>query len=113
MTPRRYGSFSNSAHLSSISLSGIASRSSACSLFRVFESLRTLYIARVRAWAVVSVPASKNSSESAESSSTVGATCPLSASGLSAVSNMVGRFSEDVVGRACNSSIRSRANLYS
>ena len=74
MTPRRYGSFSNSAHFSRLSFLGIASRSSACSLFRVFESLRTLYVATVRAWVVVSVPASKNSSESAESSSTVGAT---------------------------------------
>lgn len=109
MTPRRYGSFSNSAPVSTMSFLGIASRSSACSFFRMFASLRTLYVARVRVWEVVSVPAIINSSVSPDSSSTVGMTCPLVASGLSAVSNMVGRSSRDVVGRAFNSSMRSRA----
>ncbi len=65
----------------------------------------------MRILAVVSVPAIRRSSVSAESSSIVGLTCPFSASGLSAVSKIVGRWSEDKVDRSFNSSIRSRATL--
>ena len=57
------------------------------------------------------MPAIIQTSESAESSSTVGLTCPFSALGLSAVSKMVGAWSDDVVGRASSSMIRSRATL--
>ena len=41
MTPRRYGSFSNSAQVSSTSLLGIASRNSACSFLWIVGSIRT------------------------------------------------------------------------
>ena len=48
MTLRRYGNFSNSAQVSSTSLLGMASRSSACSFLRTLGSIRTWYVARVR-----------------------------------------------------------------
>ena len=62
---------------------------------------------------MVSVPASSRSRLSAESSSMVGLICLFPASGLNTASKMVGRLSNDVVGRESNSKMRSRETYYS
>ncbi len=56
----------------------------------------------------MSVPAIRNSRVSAASSSMVGLIFPFSTSGLSALSKIEGMWSDDVVGRASNSRMRSR-----
>ena len=61
----------------------------------------------------MSVPASSSSRLSAESSSMVGLICPFPASGSKIVSKMVGKSSDDAVGRESNSKMRSRDTYFS
>ena len=61
---------------------------------------------------MVSVPASSRSRLSAESSSMVGLIFFFPASGSNIVSKMVGRSSDDVVGRFSNAKMRSRDTYY-
>ena len=95
--------------MSSVSFLEIASRSSIYNFSRILSSLKTWYVAMIRACAEVSIPAISWSSVFAVRSSIEGLACAFSVLGLSAVSKIVGRWFVDVVDRACNASMRSRA----